>query len=132
MLALMRKNTPHKNRIHELASALERQPSTIYEWERLGLDIHKPLTEIVRWREEREKANLCVKHRGNLDRGLARMAVERSGKAHTQQEIADYCGVSRVRICQVETEALRRLRRVCAEKGIKLEDFASALGTEFR
>lgn len=131
-MKFMRKNTPHKTRLNEVAKALGLHPNTVYQSEACGLDIYKPLTEIVRWREERAKANLCVKHRGNLDRGLARMAVERSGKAHTQQEIADYCGVSRARICQVETEALRRLRRFCVEEGIKLEDFASALGTEFR
>jgi DNA-directed RNA polymerase sigma subunit (sigma70/sigma32) len=60
------------------------------------------------------------------------MIVERSGRAHTQQEIALYCGVSRAAVSQVETQALRRLRVFCAEKGIKLEDFASALGTEFK
>lgn len=132
MLGFMRKNILHKNRIHELASALERQPSTIYEWERLGLDIYQPLSEIIRWREERSRRNLGVKNRGNLDKGLARMIVERSGRAHTQQEIAEYCGISRAGVSQVETRALRRLRVFCAEKGIKLEDFASALGTEFR
>lgn len=132
MLEFMRKNTPHKNRIHELASALERQPSTIYEWERLGLDIYKPLSEIIRWRKERSLRNLPAKNRGKLDQGLAKMIDERSGRAHTQQEIASYCGVSRVAVSQVETRALRRLRVFCAEKGIKLEDFAAALGSEFR
>ncbi len=132
MLGFMQKNTPHKTRIHELASALERQPSTIYEWERLGLDIYEPLSEIIGWRKDRSLQNQPAKNRGKLDQGLAKMIVECSGRAHTQQEIADYCGVSRVRISQIETRALRRLRVFCAEKGIKLEDFAAALGTEFR
>ena len=117
MLEFMRKNTPHKNRIHELASALERQPNTIYEWERLGLDIYKPLSEIIRWRKERSLQNLPANNRGKLDQGLAKMIVERSGRAHTQQEIASYCGVSRVAVSQVEntsfasTEGFLRRKR---------------------
>lgn len=132
MLEAMRKKTPHGIRIHELANKLKLEPSVIRYWESLGLDIQLSPSDIIKWRERRSCPNVSVEHRGNLDKGLARMIVVRSGRSHTQQEIADYCGVSRPRIAEVEGQALRRLRRTCAAKGIKLEDFASALGTEFR
>ncbi len=44
-----------------------------------------------------------------LDRKLIKLQRLRCGEELTQQEIADYCGVSRVRIQQIEKEALRKI-----------------------
>lgn len=66
------------------------------------MDINRPLLELILWLEHRYQDGRNVRNRGNLDKGLARMIVERSGHAHTQQEIADFCGVSRPRISAVE------------------------------
>ena len=132
MMEFMRKSTPHSIRIYELARKLKQQPGTIRYWESVGLDIHLPLTDVIQWRAARSRANLSVENRGNLDEGLARMIVERAGCAHTQQEIADFCGVSRGRISEVEISAFRHLRRICRYKGLKWEDCVSALGSEFR
>lgn len=41
----------------------------------------------------------------------------------THQEIANYFGTSRAAVAQLETSALRKLKRVLDEKGYTMEDF---------
>ena len=43
--------------------------------------------------------------------------------AMTHQEIADYFGVSRAAISQIEIVALRKLKAVVEARGFKFEDF---------
>jgi DNA-directed RNA polymerase sigma subunit (sigma70/sigma32) len=49
------------------------------------------------------------------------------GKAHTLQEIADFVGVSRERIRQIEEVGMRKLRnkmfQICKEDNIDKEEF---------
>jgi len=49
------------------------------------------------------------------------------GKSHTLQEIADFVGVSRERIRQIEEKGLRRvrntMRKIIKEDGLELEEF---------
>lgn len=50
-----------------------------------------------------------------LDRRLIELQRLRCGEQLTQQEIADYCGVSRVRIQQIEAKALKKLALLMPE-----------------
>ena len=47
--------------------------------------------------------------------------VERPAMTH--QEIADHFGVSRAAVAQIETNALRKLKRVVEARGFVFEDF---------
>lgn len=57
-----------------------------------------------------------------LDRKLIELQRLRCGEELTQQEIADYCGVIRVRIQQIEKEALRKITPILRER---LRDYES-------
>lgn len=50
-----------------------------------------------------------------------KMLIERPAMTH--QEIADYFGVSRAAVSQIEIVALRKLKRAVEARGFRFEDF---------